>query len=227
MKKILAFLCMAAFTATAFAASSKSDLNDRLEKARLVINQLSNTPDHGIPDAILEKAVCVAVVPSLVKGAFVIGGEYGQGVVTCRTGHGWSAPVFIRVAGGSYGFQIGGKSTDVVMVATNQQGMQALLKTKFKIGADASAAAGPVGRDAGAHTSINMSAELLTYSRSKGLFAGVDLNGATVNENQDDTDVFYGRHEGFASVLSGRVPVPAGARPFVRTVAKYFHSSQD
>jgi lipid-binding SYLF domain-containing protein len=169
----------------------------------------------------------VAVVPSLVKGAFVIGGEYGQGVVTCRTGHGWSAPVFIRVAGGSYGFQIGGKSTDVVMVATNQQGMQALLKTKFKIGADASAAAGPVGRDAGAHTSINMSAELLTYSRSKGLFAGVDLNGATVNENQDDTDVFYGRHEGFASVLSGRVPVPAGARPFVRTVARYFHSSQD
>lgn len=227
MKKILAFLCIAAFTATAFAASSKADLKDRLEKARMVINELSNTPDHGIPDAILEKAVCVAVVPSLVKGAFVIGGEYGQGVVTCRTGHGWSAPVFIRIAGGSYGFQIGGKATDLVMVATNQQGMQALLKTKFKIGADASAAAGPVGRTAGAHTSINMSAELLTYSRSKGLFAGIDLNGATVNENQADTDTFYGRHEDFAHVLSGAVPVPPSAQPFVRTVAKYFHSAQD
>lgn len=227
MKKILAFLCMVAFTATAFAASSKSDLQDRLEKARMVVNELSSTPDHGIPDAILEKAVCVAVVPSLVKGAFVIGGEYGQGVVTCRTGHGWSAPVFIRIAGGSYGFQIGGKATDLVMVATNRQGMQALLKTKFKVGADASAAAGPVGRDAGAHTSINMSAELLTYSRSKGLFAGVDLNGATVNENQGDTDVFYGRHEDFARVLSGRVPVPSAAEPFVRTVAKYFHAAQD
>lgn len=218
---------MAAFTVTAFAASSKADLKDRLEKARMVVTSLSDTPDHGIPDAIVEKAVCVAVVPSMVKAAFGIGGEYGQGVVTCRTGHGWSAPVFIRVAGGSYGFQIGAKATDLVMVATNQQGMQALLKTKFKIGADASAAAGPVGRTAGAHTSINMNAELLTYSRSKGLFAGVDLNGATVNENQDDTDVFYGHHYGFAQILSGKVPVPAAARPFVRTVAKYFHSAQD
>lgn len=227
MKKMIAILCMAAFSATAFAASTKADLHDRLEKARMVINELQNTPDHGIPDAILEKAVCVAVVPSMVKAAFGIGGQYGQGVVTCRTGHGWSAPVFIRIAGGSYGFQIGAKATDLVMVAMNQQGMQALLKTKFKIGAGASAAAGPVGREAAAHTSINMNAQLLTYSRSKGLFAGIDLNGATVNENAGDTDTFYGRHEGFAHVLSGKVPVPPEAQPFVRAVARYFHAAQD
>lgn len=227
MKKILALLCMAAFTVTAFAASSKADLKDRLEKARMVVTSLASTPDHGIPDAIVEKAVCVAVVPSMVKAAFGIGGQYGQGVVTCRTGHGWSAPVFIRLAGGSYGFQIGAKATDLVMVATNHQGMQALLKSKFKIGADASAAAGPVGREAGANTSINMSAELLTYSRAKGLFAGVDLDGTSVSQNQDDTDAFYGHHYDFAQILSGSVPVPASARPFVRTVAKYFHSAQD
>lgn len=227
MKKLLAFLCMAAFTATAFAASTKADLNDRLDKARMVINELEKVPENGIPDAIMEKAVCVAVVPSMVKAAFGIGGQYGQGVATCRTGHGWSAPVFIRLAGGSYGFQIGAKATDLVIVATNQQGMQALLKSKFKIGADASAAAGPIGREAGANTSINMSAELLTYSRAKGLFAGVDLDGTSVTQNQGDTDSFYGHHYSFAHILSGAVPVPAGAEPFVRTVAKYFHRAQD
>lgn len=227
MKKLIAFLCMAAFTATAFAASSRADLTDRLEKARLVVNELSQTPDKGIPNQIMEKAVCVAVVPSMKKAAFGIGGQYGQGVVTCRTGHGWSAPVFIRLAGGSYGFQIGAKATDLVMVAMNQQGMQALLKSKFKIGADASAAAGPVGREAAANTSINMSAELLTYSRAKGLFAGIDLDGTSVSQNQDDTDVFYSHHYEFSQILDGHVAVPAGARPFVRTVARYFHAAQD
>lgn len=227
MKKLLAFLCIAAFTATAFAASSRADLRDRLEKARMVVNELSQTPDKGIPNQIMEKAVCVAVVPSMKKAAFGIGGQYGQGVVTCRTGHGWSAPVFIRLAGGSYGFQIGAKATDLVMVAMNQQGMQELLKSKFKIGADASAAAGPVGREAAANTSINMSAELLTYSRAKGLFAGIDLDGTSVSQNQDDTDVFYGHHYEFRQILSGGVPVPEAARPFVRTVAKYFRAAQD
>jgi lipid-binding SYLF domain-containing protein len=148
-------------------------------------------------------------------------------VVTCRTGHGWSAPVFIRMAGGSFGFQIGAQGTDLVLVAMNQQGMQALLKSKFKIGGDASAAAGPVGRDAAADTSINMSAELLTYSRSKGLFAGVDLSGVSVSQNQDDTDEFYGGNHSFRQILDGSVPVPPSARPFVRTVAHYFHSTQD
>lgn len=227
MKKTIAFVCALACAIPVFAASSKADLNERLDKARAVVNELSNTPDNGIPDAILEKAVCVAVVPSLKKAAFGIGGQYGQGVVTCRTGHGWSAPVFIRMAGGSYGFQIGVSGTDLVLVATNQHGMQELLKSKFKIGADAAAAAGPVGRHASAGTSINMSAELLTYSRSKGVFAGISLDGTSVSQNQTDTDVYYGGYHSFKQILSGGVPVPAGAQPFVRTVAKYFHSAQD
>lgn len=227
MKKLLAFLCIAAFTTTAFAASSRADLTDRLEKARLVVNELSQTPDKGIPNAIVEKAVCVAVVPSMKKAAFGIGAQYGQGIVTCRTGHGWSAPVFIRLAGGSFGFQIGAQGTDLVLVAMNQQGMQALLKSKFKIGGDASAAAGPIGRDAQANTSANMNAELLTYSRSKGIFAGIDLDGTSVSQNQGDTDAYYGRHYDYNQILDGSVAVPAAARPFVRTVARYFRSAQD
>jgi lipid-binding SYLF domain-containing protein len=227
MKKIIVILCAAALTVAAYAASSKSDLNERLDKSRAVINELSNTPDSGIPDSILEKAVCVAVIPSLKKAAFGIGGQYGQGVVTCRTGKGWSAPVFIRAAGGSYGFQIGASGTDLVMVAVNEHGMQDLLKSKFKIGADASAAAGPVGRHAGASTSINLSAELLSYSRTKGLFAGISLDGTSISQNQSDTDAYYGGYHSFKQILRGGVPVPAGAQPFVRAVAKYFHAAQD
>lgn len=228
MKKMLALLCLAAFTASAaYAASTRDDLNDRLEKARLVIDQLSQTPDKGVPDSIIKKAVCVAVVPSLKKAAFVVGAQYGQGVATCRTGHGWSAPVFIRMEGGSFGFQIGGQGTDLVLVAVNDHGMQDLLKSKFKIGGDAAASAGPVGRNSQAETSINMSAELLTYSRSKGLFAGIDLDGTSVSQNQDDTNVFYGGGDhSFHQILAGDVAVPASARPFVRTVARYFHESQ-
>lgn len=228
MKKILAILCALAFTATAFAAtaSSKAMLNERLESARQVVQELEATPDNAPPDWVMARAVCVAVVPSMKKGAFVFGAQYGQGVVTCRTGHGWSAPVFIRLAGGSWGLQIGGQSVDLVLVAMNNDGMQQLLKSQWKIGAGASAAAGPVGRHAAANTSINMNAELLSYSRAKGLFAGIDLNGTNVSQNQGDTDSYYGRHYTFKQILSGQVPVPAGAQPFVRIVAKYFHSSR-
>ncbi|HTV04814.1 MAG TPA: lipid-binding SYLF domain-containing protein [Acidobacteriaceae bacterium] len=226
MKKILAILCIVVFTASAYADSTRADLNERLEKARLVINELSQTPDSGIPDSIIKQAVCVVVVPSLKKAAFVFGAQYGQGVATCRTGHGWSAPVFLRMAGGSFGLQIGAQGTDLVLVAVNQHGLQDLLKSKFKIGGDASAAAGPVGRNAEAGTSLNMSAELLTYSRSKGLFAGIDLDGTSVSQNQDDTDTFYGKHYSFHQILAGEVAVPDSARPFVRTVARYFHESQ-
>jgi SH3 domain-containing YSC84-like protein 1 len=227
MKKLFAFLCVAACAASAYAASSKADLNDRLERARLIIEQLSQTPDKGIPDSIVKRAVCVAVVPSLKKAAFVVGGQYGQGVVTCRTGHGWSSPVFIRMAGGSFGLQIGGQGTDLVLVAVNDHGMQDLLKSKFKIGGDAAATAGPVGRNAQAGTSLNMSAELLTYSRSKGIFAGIDLDGTSVSQNQDDTDVFYGGSHTFRDILAGQVPVSPSARPFVRTVASYFHEARE
>jgi lipid-binding SYLF domain-containing protein len=148
-------------------------------------------------------------------------------VVTCRTPHGWSAPVFIRLEGGSWGFQIGGQGTDLVLVAVNDKGFQDLLHSKFKIGADASAAAGPVGRNAQASTNWKLQSELLTWSRSKGLFAGVDLSGVAVSQNHADTDAFYGAPEEFTHVLRGDVPVPMDARPFVRTVVKYFHASQE
>lgn len=208
-------------------AQDNSKLDSRLDAARDVLNQIMATPDKSIPDSILRQATCVAVVPGLLKGAFIIGAEYGQGVVTCRTGHGWSGPVFIRMAGGSWGFQIGGKGTDLVLVAVNQKGMQDLLKSQFKIGASASAAAGPVGRDAGASTNWKLQSELLTWSRSKGLFAGVDLNGVSVTQNTGDTEALYGGPHSFRSILAGDVPVPAAARPFVRTVAKYFHESHE
>src|SRR5579862_3455097 len=226
MKKFLAptlALCLGfLIPASAFAGSTKEDLQDRLDAAKLVMDQILHTPDNTIPLNILEQATCVGVIPSVKKGAFVFGAEYGQGVVTCRTGHGWSAPVFIRLAGGSFGFQIGGQATDLVLVAVNDRGFQDLLKSKFKLGGDVAASAGPVGRNSQAATDWKMNAELLTYSRSKGLFAGIDLNGATVSQNSEDTEVYFGQAHGFQSVLRGDVEVPAGAEPFVRTVAKAF-----
>lgn len=211
----------------AFGASSKTDLKDRVDAANAVIKEISNTPDRGIPDYIVSRATCVGVIPGVKKAAFVVGGSYGQGVVTCRTAHGWSAPVFIRLAGGSFGFQIGAQSTDLVLVAVNHKGFQDLLKSKFKIGADAAAAAGPVGRNAAAGTDWKLNAELLTYSRSKGLFAGIDLNGAVVSQNVEDTTTYYnGNTMSFEKILQGGMAVPADARTFVSTVAHYFHSAR-
>ncbi|WP_263357827.1 lipid-binding SYLF domain-containing protein [Acidicapsa ligni] len=226
MKKLITpilSICMGILIPTAsFAASSHDDLQDRVDAAKIVLDQILGTPDNSIPLNILEQATCVAVIPSLKKGAFLIGAEYGRGVVTCRTGHGWSAPAFITLAGGSFGFQIGGQATDLVLVAVNDHGFQDLLKSKFKLGGDAAASAGPVGRNSQAATDWKMNAELLTYSRSKGLFAGIDLNGASVTQSMDDTTAYYGASHGFRSILKGDVPVPEGAVPFVRTVAKAF-----
>jgi len=226
MKKLLIFICAAGMSAPAFCATDAAKLDDRLSSARSVIEEIMSTPDKAIPDGIAKQAVCIGVVPGMVKGAFIFGAEYGQGVVTCRTGHGWSAPVFIRMAGGSFGFQIGGQGTDLILVAVNQKGFQDLLSSKFKIGGDASAAAGPVGRDTQASTDISMRAELLTWSRAKGLFAGVDLNGISVSQNQDDTNAFYGGSHSFESILHGNVPSPQSATPFLETVSKYFRSAQ-
>jgi SH3 domain-containing YSC84-like protein 1 len=223
MKKTLIALCLCFTLASpVFAASSRDDLQDRIDAAKTVLDQIMAAQDRTVPLDILERATCVAVVPSMVKGAFVFGAQYGQGVVTCRTGHGWSAPVFIRMAGGSFGFQIGGQATDLVLVAVNERGMQDLLRDKFKIGGDASAAAGPVGRAGQASTDWKMSAELLSYSRNKGLFAGIDLDGTSVSQNRDDTATFYGAPQDFRNVLSGSVAVPPGAVPFVSDVAHYF-----
>src|SRR5271166_4968192 len=190
MKKAMVSICLCfMLTCSAYAASSRDDLQARIDAAKSVMDEIMAAQDRSIPMNILEDATCVAVVPGMIKGAFVFGAQYGQGVVTCRTGHGWSAPVFIRMAGGSFGFQIGGQSTDLILVAVNERGFQDLLKNKFKIGGDASASAGPVGRSSQAATDWKMNAELLTYSRSKGLFAGIDLGGTSVSQNSEDTQI--------------------------------------
>ncbi len=225
MKRLVVLICTFALAVPAF-AQDKTKLDTRLDAAKDVLTEIMATPDKSIPESIIKDATCVGVIPGMLKGAFIFGAEYGQGVVTCHTPHGWSGPVFIRMAGGSWGFQIGGQGTDLVLVAVNQKGFQDLLKSGFKIGADASAAAGPVGRNAQASTNWKMQSELLTWSRSKGLFAGVNLSGVAVSQNVDDTHTFYGAPHTFESILHGQVPVPEDARPFVRTVAKYFHESQ-
>ena len=214
--------CVSLITGAAFAASSRDDLQDRIDAAKTVLDQVMSAQDRSIPMNILQQATCVGVVPGLIKGAFVFGAQYGQGVVTCRTGHGWSAPVFIRMAGGSWGLQIGGQSTDLVLVAVNDHGFQDLLKSKFKIGGDAAASAGPVGRNSQAATDWRMNAELLTYSRSKGLFAGIDLDGTVVSQNLEDTELYYGHAHSFQSILKGDVEPPPGSVAFVKDVAHYF-----
>jgi SH3 domain-containing YSC84-like protein 1 len=217
------FIVGLACTSLSALAADNTSINARVKDATDVIRQIMMTPDKAIPDSIARQATCVGVIPSVKKAAFVVGASYGQGVVTCRTRSGWSAPVFIRLAGGSFGLQIGGQATDLVLVAVNDKGFQDLLRSKFKIGADAAAAAGPVGRNASAGTDLKLNAELLTYSRSKGLFAGIDLNGAVVSQNTDDTKAFYGgTAENFDKILHGGVPVPAVAQPLVRVVGKYF-----
>jgi len=223
VKKIIASLCLCLSTSIyANAASSKQDLQDRIDSAKSVLDQIMDAQDSTIPKNILQQATCVGVVPGMIKGAIIFGAQYGQGVVTCRTGHGWSAPVFIRLAGGSWGLQIGGQSTDLILVAVNNRGFQDLLKSKFKIGADASAAAGPVGRAGQAATDWKMNAELLSYSRNKGIFAGISLDGTGVTQNKVDTETYYGAPQSFENVLKGNVAVPDGAVEFVRDVAHHF-----
>ena len=225
MKQISALalgVAMAATSLSAFGEADKAKLAERLTSASEVVKEIMATPDKGIPSSILAGASCVVVVPSYKKAAFVVGAQYGQGVATCRTPKGWSAPVFVQLAGGSFGFQIGGQETDLVLVAMNQQGLQDMLKNKFKIGADAAASAGPVGRNAQAGTDWKLNAEFLTYSRSKGLFAGINLDGTVLSQNEDDTRTMYGANIPFGEVLKGNQVTPVVARPFVRTVAKFF-----
>jgi SH3 domain-containing YSC84-like protein 1 len=214
-------------TLSGFSQEDRAKLDERLASAQAVMNEIMATPDKGIPQNILRGASCVTVIPAYKKGAFVVGAQYGKGVSTCRTPNGWSAPVFVRLEGGSFGWQIGGQSTDLVLVAMNQNGLQAMLKNKVKLGADAAASAGPVGRNAQAGTDWKLNAEFLTYSRSKGLFAGIDLDGTVLSQSEDDTRTQYGANIPFDGILKGDTPVPDNAKPFVRTVAHYFVSSKD
>jgi lipid-binding SYLF domain-containing protein len=213
------------FTISAFGKNNgKQDQLDRLQSAATVLDEIMAAPDKGVPEEILRSAQCVAVVPSLLKGGFVVGAAYGRGVATCRTPDApakWSAPAFFRVEGGSVGLQIGAQAVDLVMLVMNESGMRALLSSKFKLGADASAAAGPVGRHAEGMTDWKMRAQVLTYSRARGVFAGLTLNGAAIYADDDSTRNIYGRRVPTRTILLGRIETPADSTIFTNTVAKY------
>jgi lipid-binding SYLF domain-containing protein len=227
MRKVLVVLVLVCcLTQILFAADDARDeangkAASRIEDAGTVLNEIQSAPDNRIPEEILGSADCVAVVPSLLNGGFVFGGRYGRGVASCRTEKGWSAPAFFMIGGGSFGLQIGGQATDVVMLIMNKNGMNNLLSSKFKLGGDASAAAGPVGRHAAADTDWKMRAQVLTYSRSRGLFAGLELNGAVIKQDKDSTREFYGHMVPFKTSLKGEVEAPKAAYPFLSSLAKW------
>jgi lipid-binding SYLF domain-containing protein len=226
-KHLLAQLCLAAtVTGVAFAADTDKKLTDRIDAATAVVRELMATPDKGVPLWVAAKATCVLVVPGYKKGAFVVGGQYGQGLATCRNRHRWSAPVFVKITGASFGFQIGGQSTDLVLVGTNHKSMDDMLKEKVKLGGDVAASAGPVGRNSQASISALANAEFLTYSRSKGLFAGLDLTGDYINQNKDDTAAYYGKDIHYSDILSGRTRVRPSARAFVAAVSQLFREGK-
>jgi lipid-binding SYLF domain-containing protein len=218
MKKLSLVLLLFTFCATAFAGASQ------LEKATFVVNEIMGTPDKGIPDELLEKAVCVGIVPSELKFAFGFGGTYGRGVLVCRKGGNgqWDAPSMFTLGGGSFGFQIGGKATDVVFIVMNTDGVRKLVQDSVKLGAEASAAAGPVGRSAEGATDAQLHAEILSYSRSQGLFAGVSLDGSVLKQDEDDNQKIYGRRVTAKEILiDGTVGTPDAARDLDRTLEKY------
>jgi lipid-binding SYLF domain-containing protein len=218
MKKYAIGLLTLSLVPFAFAGPSQQDTTARLQAAGTVMNEIMAAPDKGIPDEVLNDAKCIAVVPNLAKGAFIVGGEHGRGVVTCRTSHGWSAPAFISIGGGNFGFQAGGQSVDLVILFMNNKGVQGLLSSKFELSGEASATAGPVGRHASAGTDWKMDTEALSYSRSKGLFAGVAVDGAKIQQDSDSTVAFYGKNVPFRKTLSGNVHAPAGSDPFLAAV---------
>jgi lipid-binding SYLF domain-containing protein len=221
-KRLLVVITLALVIALPLAAASdhEDDVN-RTHKAAQVFKEIMNTPDQSIPQGLLDSAKCVAIIPGDVKFAFVFGGSYGRGVATCRTGHGWSAPMFVAIDGGSVGYQIGGSSTDIVMLFMNDHALQSLLGDKFKLGADASVAAGPVGRNASAGTDLKLNAEILSYSRAKGVFAGVSLDGAVVQADKSGDESMYGRNIDRHEILRGKVAVPASARGLLSEIGGY------
>src|SRR5579862_2967645 len=224
MKKFLTltlFVSISCFALAADEPAKESKATDRVQAAGDVLNEIESAPDSGIPAEILGRSECVAVVPSMLKGGFIVGAKYGRGVASCRTAKGWSAPAFFMVTGGSVGFQIGGQAVDLVMLIMNNDGMQHLLSSQFALGADASVAAGPVGRHAEGNTDWKMRAQVLTYSRARGVFAGVSLNGAVVKQDKASTREFYGRMVPFRTSLTGEIQSPDGARPLMVSLSKF------
>jgi lipid-binding SYLF domain-containing protein len=224
MKKFLLLTLIVSLCSFSFAAddeAKQTKATDRAQAAADVLNEIQGAPDKGIPQEVLGSAECVAVVPSMLKGGFIVGAKYGRGLASCRTSKGWSAPAFFIVTGGSFGFQIGGQAVDLVMLIMNKDGMKHLLSSEFALGADASVAAGPVGRHAEGNTDWKMRAEVLTYSRARGLFAGVSLNGAVVKQDKDSTREFYGRMVPFRTSLTGEIDAPVGANAFLTSLAQW------
>ncbi len=217
MKKLMLFAALLSLTSLGW-AESQQESNDRLNNAATVLHEVMSTPDKGIPEEVLDHAKCVAVVPHMIKGGFVFGAENGRGVATCRTAGGWSAPAFFAITGGSWGLQIGVEGVDLIMIIQNDKGMERLLSSKFQLGADASAAAGPVGRHASADTDWKLNTEILTYSRAKGAFAGLTLSGASIRRDDDSMQAFYGHDVTTEAVLTGKVTAPAAAHSFLAAV---------
>jgi SH3 domain-containing YSC84-like protein 1 len=220
MKKAFMLVAILSLASTAWAGSSRGASDDRLDHAGAVLHDIMAAPDKGIPEEVMEHARCVAVVPHLVKGAFVFGAEGGRGVATCRVEGGkWSAPAFFDISGGSFGFQIGVEGVDLVLIIQNYKGMQRLMSSKFELGGDASVAAGPVGRHAEADTDWKMNAEILTYSRARGVFAGISLNGAVIGRDESSTKAIYGYNVPTRRILQGRIEAPPAAYPFLSAVS--------
>jgi lipid-binding SYLF domain-containing protein len=228
MKKTISVLLMGfmgLFATFAWAGSAREDSEKRLESSVDVLHAIMATPDKGIPEEVLSNAKCILVVPDLIKGGFIFGAKHGRGVASCRTPDGWSAPAFVSVGGGSWGLQIGVEGVDLVMLVMNDHGFQHLLSSKFELTGEGSVAAGPVGRHASAGTDWKMNTEMLTYSRSKGVFAGLTLEGAVVEQDNDSTRAIYGRHMSFRNILSGRASTPRSADAFMRAVAEAGHQA--
>jgi lipid-binding SYLF domain-containing protein len=218
MKKAIALAAVLSLTSIGWAGSNREATDNRMDHAGAVLHEIMAAPDRGIPEEVLEHAKCVAVVPNLLKGGFVFGAENGRGVATCRTAGGWSAPAFFTITGGSWGLQIGVEGVDLVMIIQNERGMQRLIGSKFQLGADASAAAGPVGRHASADTDWKMDTEILTYSRAHGVFAGLTLTGAAIRRDDDSTEAVYGHDVSTRRILEGRKTAPASADAFLNAV---------
>ena len=222
MKKALSALlvgCMGLFATFAWAGSAREDSVARLQSSVDVLHSIMATPDKGIPEEVLSNAKCMVVVPDLIKGGFIFGGKHGRGIASCRTSSGWSAPAFVSVGGGSWGLQIGVEGVDLVMLVMNDQGFQHLLSSKFALTGEGSVAAGPVGRHASAGTDWKMNTQVLTYSRSRGAFAGITLEGAVIQQDDDSTRAIYGKHMMFRKILSGKVSTPESAEAFVKAVS--------
>jgi lipid-binding SYLF domain-containing protein len=218
MKKVMMFAAVLSLTSVCWASSDREATADRLDHSARVLHEIMAAPDSGIPEEVLDHAKCVAIVPHLLKGGFVFGGENGRGVATCRTASGWSAPAFFAISGGSWGLQIGVEGVDLVMIIQNDRGMQRLIGSTFELGADASAAAGPVGRHASADTNWKLDTEILTYSRARGAFAGLTLTGAAIRRDDDSTEAMYGHAISTRRILRGEVAVPDAAHSFLDAV---------